>query len=74
MGREIFFSITVDYTFSNDIIIAYFKKKLLSWGAFTVRVKFLHMRCVSQILNLIVNDGLKEVNVLVKRLRKLLDT
>ena len=66
-GLKNVFTVTVDNVSSNNSAIWYFKKKMLSWGASSVRLKFLHMRCVAHILNLIVNDGLKEVNVSVKK-------
>ena len=64
------FTITVDNASSNDVVVGYIKKKLMSWGASTVRCKFLHMRCITHILNLVVNDGLKEANRAVKKVRE----
>ena len=69
-GIKNVFTVTVDNASSNDTAIGYFKKKLLSWGASSVRVQYLHMRCIAHILNLIVIDGLKEVNASVKKVRE----
>ena len=69
-GIKNVFTVTVDNASSNDTAIGYFKKKLLSWGASSVRVQYLHMRCIAHILNLIVTDGLKEVNASVKKVRE----
>ena len=66
-GIKNVFTLTVDNTSSNDTTVGYFKKKLLSWGSSSVRIKFLHMRCISHILNLIVTDGLKDVNSSIKK-------
>ena len=64
------FCVTIDNTSSNDTTIAYFKKKLLIWGVSSVRSKYVHMRCFAHILNLVVNEGLKDANLVIKRVRK----
>ena len=64
------FSVTVDNASSNDTIIFYFKKKLLTWGVSSVRSKYVHMRYFSHILNLVVNEGLKDANLTIKRVRE----
>ena len=60
----------MDNASSNDTAVGFLKKKLLSWGASSVRMKFLHMRCIAHILNLIVNDGLKESSLSVRKVRE----
>ena len=42
----------------------------MSWGTSAVRLKYVHMRCITHILNLIVNEGLKEVDRSIKRVRE----
>ena len=70
-GLKSIFSITVDNASSNDTAINCFKKKLMSWGTTSViRLKFLHMRCIAHILNLIVTDGMKEASKSVKKIRE----
>ena len=64
------FSVTVDNASSNDISIAYFKKKLLTWSVSSVRSKYVHMRCFAHILNLVINEGLKDGNLVIKRVRE----
>ena len=70
MGFNEYFSVTVDNASSNDTAIAYFKKKLLTWGVSSVRSKYVHMRCFAHILNLVVNEGLKDGNLAMKRVRE----
>ncbi|CAH9113022.1 unnamed protein product [Cuscuta europaea] len=42
----------------------------MSWGASHVRVQYLHMRCIADILNLAVQDGLKDADTFVVRVRE----
>ena len=64
------FCCTVDNASSNDTTLGFFKKKLMSWSTSTVRLKYVHMRCIAHILNLVVNEGLKEAGSSVKRVRE----
>ena len=61
---------TVDNASSNDTALGFFKKKLMSWGTFTVKIKYVHMRCIAHIFNLNVTEGLKEVGNSIKRVRE----
>lgn len=69
-GLKSIFTITVDNASSNDVAIGYFRKKLMSWGASPVRYKFVHMRCIAHILNLVINYGLKEAKKSLKKVRE----
>ena len=37
-------------------------------------MKYVHIRCVAHILNLVVNEGLKELNTSIKRVQEVVDT
>lgn len=63
-------TITVDNASSNDVAMGFLKRKLVSWGCSPVRSQYLHMRCIAHILNLIVQDGLKEADGAVRKLRE----
>ncbi|KAF2288802.1 hypothetical protein GH714_014265 [Hevea brasiliensis] len=69
-GIKRVFTVTVDNASSNDVAIAYLKKKIVGWGFSILNCKYLHMRCIAYIINLVVTDGLKETNVSVKRVRE----
>ncbi|XP_019155791.1 PREDICTED: zinc finger BED domain-containing protein RICESLEEPER 2-like [Ipomoea nil] len=68
-GLKSVFSVTVENASSNDTALGFLKKKFVSWGCTVVRSKYLHMRCIAHILNLVVHDGLKESDSAVKRVR-----
>ncbi|KAH9670185.1 BED-type domain-containing protein [Citrus sinensis] len=65
------FTITVDNASSNELAINYVKKKLKNWSenGLVLDGDFLHMRCCAHILNLIVNEGLKDLHVSISRIR-----
>ena len=68
-GIDKVFTITVDNATSNDIAISYLKKKLNNLGTCIQEGKFIHLRYIAHILNLIVSDGLKEMNESVARVK-----
>ncbi|KAM0868272.1 hypothetical protein ACQ4PT_041401 [Festuca glaucescens] len=68
-GVEKVMTITVDNASSNDGGIVYMKKELNKANNSIAGAKYLHMRCAAHIVNLIVTDGLKEVEISVKRVR-----
>ncbi|KAL4566910.1 hypothetical protein LXL04_031036 [Taraxacum kok-saghyz] len=61
-GIENVFTITVDNASSNNVAISHIKKRLQIWKTAVCNGEFLHMRCSAHILNLVVGDGLKELN------------
>ena len=60
-GIEHVLAITVDNASSNDLTIAYLKYQF-SWRYKVLNNEFLHVRCSIHILNLVVQDCLKEHN------------
>ncbi|KAH1072475.1 hypothetical protein J1N35_024803 [Gossypium stocksii] len=68
-GIERVFTITIDNASANSVAIEYLRKKLNHQNAFVANGKFIHMRCVAQILNLIVQYGIKDASVSVDRVR-----
>ncbi|KAL0373038.1 UNVERIFIED_CONTAM: putative AC transposase [Sesamum calycinum] len=64
-------TITVDNASSNDGAILYLQKKFDNWGTNILGGKYVHMRCIAHIVNLIVQDGLrnKEEHLAISRIR-----
>lgn len=61
-GIDHIFTITVDNASSNDVAIEYLRRKTKDRVGSLLGCEFLHMRCCAHILNLIVQDGLKDLN------------
>jgi hypothetical protein len=68
-GMERILTITVDNASSNDSGIVHVRKQLNKAPGNIAKGKYMHMRCAAHILNLIVQDGLKEVDLSVARVR-----
>jgi hypothetical protein len=66
-GLDSVMTITVDNASANDAGISYLRRYLSKTNL--ASGKYLHMRCAAHIVNLIVHDGLKEVDLSVKRVR-----
>ncbi|XP_072054915.1 zinc finger BED domain-containing protein RICESLEEPER 2-like [Arachis hypogaea] len=63
------FSITVDNASSNDVALSYLKNRMEDWNSHPLRGEFLHVRCCAHILNLVVNDGLREIHESILKIR-----
>ncbi|XP_025661395.1 zinc finger BED domain-containing protein RICESLEEPER 2-like [Arachis hypogaea] len=68
-GIEKVFTITLDNAFSNDGAITYLQRKLAARGGLVCGGKYLQMRCCAHVLNLIVNDGIKEQHASIESIR-----
>uniref|UniRef100_A0A3Q7J4X6 HAT C-terminal dimerisation domain-containing protein n=1 Tax=Solanum lycopersicum TaxID=4081 RepID=A0A3Q7J4X6_SOLLC len=65
------FTVTVDNASSNDVAVLELSKKLDMWGTNLMEGKHLHVRCMAHILNLIMQDGLKEIGHSIKKVRQM---
>ncbi|XP_055822147.1 zinc finger BED domain-containing protein RICESLEEPER 1-like [Solanum dulcamara] len=64
-------TITVDNASSNDVIVKELHKQMVNWGFKIKCGNHVHVICMAHILNLIVQDGMKEVGPSIKRVRKM---
>jgi hypothetical protein len=62
------FSITLDNVSTNDLCVVNLKPKLNMKKAILCECELFHMRCCVYILNLIVQDGLKEVTNAIQKI------
>lgn len=62
-------TITVDNASSNDLAIQYLRRRINYWNSSVFDGDYLHMRCAAHILNLIVKDGLKDLDVSIVKIR-----
>ncbi|XP_019151895.1 PREDICTED: zinc finger BED domain-containing protein RICESLEEPER 2-like [Ipomoea nil] len=68
-GIKNVFTVTIDNASSNDTALGFFKNKLVSSDGSSVRVQYMHMRCIAHVLNLVVQDGLRYAGPSVKKVR-----
>ncbi|KAG8651936.1 hypothetical protein MANES_06G036850v8 [Manihot esculenta] len=68
-GIKRVFTVIVDNASSNDVAISYLKKKINTWGFSILNCKYLHMRCIAHIINLVVVDGMKDGLTPIKKVR-----
>ncbi|XP_040956161.1 zinc finger BED domain-containing protein RICESLEEPER 2-like [Gossypium hirsutum] len=66
---KLFTVTTIDNASSNDVTIGYLRKKFNPRGGLVQNDKYLHMRCMTHIVNLIVVEGLKKMNKFVERVK-----
>ncbi|XP_028104527.1 zinc finger BED domain-containing protein RICESLEEPER 2-like [Camellia sinensis] len=63
------FTLTVDNASSNNLTIRFLKRTTKLWKGTVLGHEFLHMRCCAHILNLIVSDGLKDLESCIANVR-----
>ncbi|GKG30640.1 zinc finger BED domain-containing protein RICESLEEPER 2-like protein, partial [Tanacetum coccineum] len=51
----------VDNASANDVAVTYLKSKFINWEKSVLEGKWLHVRCTSHVMNLIVQDGLSHI-------------
>ena len=68
-GLENVFTITVDNASANNTAVKYMQRVLNESKGCIAEGEYLHMRCVAHIINLVVGDGLKEIDRSVARVR-----
>ncbi|KAI5404423.1 hypothetical protein KIW84_051550 [Lathyrus oleraceus] len=62
-------TITVDNATSNDVAITYLHRKISTMNGMMRDGKCFHMRCAAHILNLVVNEGLKDKHLSITSVR-----
>ena len=70
IGIEMVFTITVDNASSNDTAIIHLKRRLRGWNGLVCDGDFIHVRCSAHILNLVVNEGLKDLHPSISSIRE----
>ncbi|KAF7154599.1 hypothetical protein RHSIM_Rhsim01G0158400 [Rhododendron simsii] len=70
-GIDKFLTITVDNASSNSLLIAYLERKTKDRKTTILNHEFLHVRCSAHILNLIVREGLQEIDVPIERVQNI---
>lgn len=62
------FIVTIDYTSSNDKMLKYLIKKINNWRCSMLDGKFIHIRCIAHLINLMVGDGFKDAGDFISRI------
>jgi hypothetical protein len=68
-GIDKLLTITLNNASSNNVTISYLKNVMKDWPTNTLSNEHLHVRCCAHIVNFIVCDGLKEINISVVKIR-----
>ncbi|GKV05105.1 hypothetical protein SLEP1_g17148 [Rubroshorea leprosula] len=68
-GIDKVYCVTLDNASANDGLVRHLKGCLQKWGTSILGGQDLHMRCAAHIINLVVNDGFKEMQPSVNAVR-----
>ena len=69
-GIDGIFTLIVDNASSNLTIIKFLQRVTKDWNGTILENEFMHMRCWAYILNLIVGEGLKEIDASIARVHE----
>ena len=64
------FTLTVDNASSIGATILFLQTVTEDWKRTVLEYEFLHLRCCAHILNLIVGDGMREINASITKVRE----
>ncbi|XP_050272572.1 zinc finger BED domain-containing protein RICESLEEPER 2-like [Quercus robur] len=64
------FTLTVNNASSNGATIKFLENVTKDWEGTVLEHEFLHMRCCAHILNLIVGDGMREIDASIAKVRE----
>ncbi|XP_030958836.1 zinc finger BED domain-containing protein RICESLEEPER 2-like [Quercus lobata] len=64
------FTLTVDNASSNGGTIKFLENVTKDWEGTVLEHEFLHMRCCAHILNLIMGDGVREIDASIAKMRE----
>ena len=69
-GIDGIFTLTVDNASSNLTTIKFLQRVTKDWNGSVLGNEYMHMRCCAHIINLIVREGLKEIDASVAKVRE----
>ena len=69
-GIDGIFTLTIDNASSNLTTIKFLQRVTKDWNGTILGNEFMHMRCCAHTLNLIVEEGLKEIDASVAKVRE----
>ncbi|XP_030970841.1 zinc finger BED domain-containing protein RICESLEEPER 1-like [Quercus lobata] len=69
-GIDGIFTLTVDNASSNLTTIKFLQRVTKDWNGAVLGNEYMHIRCCAHILNLIVGEGLKEIDASVAKVRE----